>query len=94
MSKSKKIISLLLSLALLASSVFVGGLTASAAVDLYTTTMTFDDDFENNEVTFNAVGADKGPGGYTAVSVTVDGTEVVTNYGDQPHYLGCWGVSV
>jgi len=93
MTKSKKLLSLLLSMAILLSSVFVGGVFASASVDLYTTTMTFDDDFADNEVAFNAIGTDKGPGGYTAISVSVDGTEAVTNAGDQPHYIGCWGVT-
>ena len=93
MTKSKKLLSLLLSMAILLSSVFVGGVFASASVDLYTTTMTFDDDFADNEVAFNAIGTDKGPGGYTAISVSVDGTVPVTNNGDQPHYIGCWGVT-
>ena len=43
MRNLKKSLSLILALALMVSSVFVGGLTASAALDLYSSTMTFDE---------------------------------------------------
>ena len=92
MTKCKKLISLLLSFALLVTSVFVGGLTATATVDLYTTTMTFDDDFENNEVAFS--GYANGPGGYSCAIVNLDGSVPKTNAGDQDHYIGCWGLTV
>ncbi|MBP3390278.1 MAG: hypothetical protein J6L58_01130, partial [Clostridia bacterium] len=44
MSNLKKSLSFILALALLVSSVFVGGITASAALDLYTTINTYDDE--------------------------------------------------
>ena len=44
MRNLKKTLSLVLALALLVSSVFVGGITASAALDLYTTINTYDDE--------------------------------------------------
>ena len=93
MRKSKKILSLLLSAAILLSSIFVGGMFASAeAPDLYTTTMTFDDDFADNDVSFS--GYKEGPGGYSCAIFSIDGTVPQTNNGDQNHYLGCWGVNM
>ncbi len=91
MTKCKKLLSLLLSMAILLSSVFVGGMFASATVDLYTTTMTFDDDFADNEVEFG--GYTNGPGDYSCATVSIDGTVPVTNNGDKDHYIGCWGVT-
>ena len=44
MRNLKKSLSVILALALLVSSVFVGGITASAALDLYTTINTYDDE--------------------------------------------------
>ncbi len=44
MRNLKKSLSLILALALVISSVFVGGMTASAALDLYTTINTYDDE--------------------------------------------------
>ena len=44
MRNLKKSLSLILALALLVSSVFVGGITATAATELFTTTMTFDEE--------------------------------------------------
>ena len=91
MTKSKKLLSLLLSFAILLSSIFVGGVFASASVDLYTTTMTFDDDFANNEVEFG--GYADGPGGDSCATVSLYGTVPTTNEGNQPHYIGCRGVT-
>ena len=45
MAKSKKLLSVLLSVALLISSIFVGGVvSANTGLNLYTTTNTYDDD--------------------------------------------------
>lgn len=92
MTKSKKLLSVLLAMSILVSSIFVSGIFASAAVELYTTTMTFDDDFDNNDVQFS--GYKNGPGGYSCAIFSIDGTVPQTNAGDQDHYLGCWGVNM
>lgn len=55
MRNLKKALSLILALALLVSSVFVGGITASAALDLYTTINTYDDE---SDITLESIYSD------------------------------------
>ena len=53
MRNLKKSLSIVLTLALLVSSVFVGGITVSAASELYTTINTYDDEEDITPVNEN-----------------------------------------
>ena len=81
MAKSKKILSIALTLALLLSSVFVGGLTASASLDdLYITVNNYDDIPDGIE--FSEVTADK----YAATNLVIGGSPEMEDANNLRHF--------